>query len=122
MIFLPVLIVILSEVLVDWLKHAFITKFNHIRPSVYGRFIDVLCKDLVGNEYYENQSDKDKKLKPFIDKSPAVSRRSKSKDLSLSFKVLLPAGNLLAYLPTTVFKNCLPILSCTSKTAPSDSS
>ncbi|KAI8451012.1 hypothetical protein BY996DRAFT_6416818 [Phakopsora pachyrhizi] len=48
--------------------------------------------------------------------------QSKSKDLSLSFKVLLPVGNLLAYLPTTVFKNCLPILSCTSKTAPSDSS
>ncbi|CAH7683183.1 hypothetical protein PPACK8108_LOCUS16557 [Phakopsora pachyrhizi] len=48
--------------------------------------------------------------------------RSKSKDLSLSFKVLFPVCNLLAYLPTTVFKNCLPILSCTSKTAPSDSS
>ena len=32
--------------LVDWLKHAFITKFNHIRPSVYERYIDVLCRDL----------------------------------------------------------------------------
>lgn len=28
-IFSPALIVILSEMLVDWLKHAFITKFNH---------------------------------------------------------------------------------------------
>lgn len=28
-IFSPVLIVILSEMFVDWLKHAFITKFNH---------------------------------------------------------------------------------------------
>jgi len=35
-----------SEMLVDWLKHAFITKFNHIRPSVYERYIDVLCRDL----------------------------------------------------------------------------
>jgi hypothetical protein len=35
-----------SEMLVDWLKHAFITKFNHIRPSVYERFTDVLCRDL----------------------------------------------------------------------------
>ncbi|KAI8454017.1 hypothetical protein BY996DRAFT_8487244 [Phakopsora pachyrhizi] len=50
------------------------------------------------------------------------SSRSKTKDLSLSFKMLLPVCNLLAYLPTTVFKNFLPILSCTSKTAPSDSS
>jgi hypothetical protein len=29
----PALIVIMSEMLVDWLKHAFITKFNHIRPG-----------------------------------------------------------------------------------------
>lgn len=32
---------------VDWLKHAFITKFNHIRASVYGRFADVLAKDVL---------------------------------------------------------------------------
>ncbi|KAJ9101815.1 hypothetical protein QFC21_003154 [Naganishia friedmannii] len=43
----PVLIVILSEMAVDWLKHAFITKFNHIRSSVYDRYLDVLCKDVV---------------------------------------------------------------------------
>lgn len=42
----PVLTVMVSEVLVDWLKHAFIAKFNHIRPSVYERYIDVLCRDL----------------------------------------------------------------------------
>lgn len=38
--------ILLSEIIVDWLKHAFITKFNHIRPSVYERYIDVLCRDL----------------------------------------------------------------------------
>ena len=38
--------VLVSEMVVDWLKHAFITKFNHIRPSVYERYIDVLCRDL----------------------------------------------------------------------------
>lgn len=42
----PVLTVLVSEMLVDWLKHAFITKFNHIRPSVYERYTDVLCRDL----------------------------------------------------------------------------
>lgn len=36
----------ISEMLVDWLKHAFITKFNHVRPSVYERYTDVLCRDL----------------------------------------------------------------------------
>jgi len=79
-IFSPVLVVMLSEVLVDWLKHAFITKFNHIRPSVYGRFIDVLCKDLVSDHHQiikhdENDTTDDQDMKPFVDKSPAVSRR-----------------------------------------------
>jgi len=61
----PALIVLASETLVDWLKHAFITKFNHIRPAVYGRFVDVLCKDLLG--WPGGQ--------PFFDQSPVVSRR-----------------------------------------------
>jgi hypothetical protein len=44
---MPFIMVLGSEVLVDWCKHAFITKFNHIRPSIYGRFMDVLCLDFV---------------------------------------------------------------------------
>ena len=32
---------------VDWLKHAFITKFNHVRASVYDRFMDILAKDVL---------------------------------------------------------------------------
>jgi hypothetical protein len=43
----PVVMVIVSELIVDWLKHAFITKFNQIRPSIYGKYIDILCRDLV---------------------------------------------------------------------------
>jgi hypothetical protein len=43
----PVLFVIISEMVVDWLKHAFITKFNHVRASIYGRFTDVLAKDVL---------------------------------------------------------------------------
>lgn len=44
--------VMLSETLVDWLKHAFITKFNHIRPSVYERYTDVLCRDLASGSAF----------------------------------------------------------------------
>lgn len=43
----PVLFVLMSEMVVDWLKHAFISKFNHVRASVYGRFTDVLAKDVL---------------------------------------------------------------------------
>ncbi|ORY54081.1 eukaryotic membrane protein family-domain-containing protein [Leucosporidium creatinivorum] len=67
-IFSPALIVLISECFVDWLKHAFITKFNHIRPKVYGRFIDVLCKDLVVGAGRRTSE-------PFVDQSPLVSRR-----------------------------------------------
>ncbi|KAJ3088408.1 hypothetical protein HK102_008824 [Quaeritorhiza haematococci] len=46
----PVIVVLGTEVIVDWLKHAFITKFNQIRVDVYGRFGDSLCRDLVGGD------------------------------------------------------------------------
>ncbi|SPO24328.1 uncharacterized protein UTRI_03596 [Ustilago trichophora] len=68
----PVCIVLASECIVDWLKHAFITKFNHIRPAVYGRFMDVLCRDLVvGGPSTKETSRKH----TFVDQSPIISRR-----------------------------------------------
>lgn len=34
-----------SEVVVDWIKHGFMTKFNLIEPSIYRRFSRILCGD-----------------------------------------------------------------------------
>ena len=45
----PFLLVLGSEMFVDWLKHAYITKFNQYKPEVYSKFFDVLAKD-----YYSN--------------------------------------------------------------------
>ena len=47
----PFFLVLGTETVVDWVKHAYITKFNNIKPIVYGRFLDVLSKD-----YYSNAS------------------------------------------------------------------
>ncbi|KAI5778391.1 eukaryotic membrane protein family-domain-containing protein [Geopyxis carbonaria] len=47
----PFFMVIGSEMLVDWLKHAYITKFNNVRPIVYERFLDVQCKDYHSHAY-----------------------------------------------------------------------
>ncbi|KAL7271565.1 hypothetical protein RUND412_005663 [Rhizina undulata] len=47
----PFLLVLGSEMLVDWLKHAYITKFNNIRPVVYEKFLDVLCKDYYSHAF-----------------------------------------------------------------------
>jgi hypothetical protein len=50
----PFLLVLGSEMVVDWLKHAYITKFNQTKPEVYDKFLDVLAKD-----YYADVSTSD---------------------------------------------------------------
>ncbi|KAG7140350.1 Endoplasmic reticulum membrane protein 65 like [Verticillium longisporum] len=47
----PFLIVIGSEILVDTIKHAYINKFNKIRPTFYSRILDILCKDYYTNAF-----------------------------------------------------------------------
>ncbi len=47
----PFLLVLGSEMLVDWIKHSYISKFNNVKPAVYQRYLDVLAKD-----YYTNVS------------------------------------------------------------------
>lgn len=61
----PLGMVFISELVVDWLKHAFITKFNHIHPDVYLRFMDTLSKDFESGHAETT----------LADQSPAVSRR-----------------------------------------------
>lgn len=45
----PFVVVIGSEMVVDWIKHAYVNKFNNIKPNFYSRILDILCKD-----YYTN--------------------------------------------------------------------
>ncbi|CAM1505856.1 Fc.00g114930.m01.CDS01 [Cosmosporella sp. VM-42] len=47
----PFLIVIGSEMLVDTIKHAYVTKFNNIKPAFYTRILDILCKDYYTNAF-----------------------------------------------------------------------
>ena len=47
----PFVVVIGSEMVVDWIKHAYVNKFNNIKPNFYSRILDILCKD-----YYTNVS------------------------------------------------------------------
>ncbi|KAL9012943.1 MAG: hypothetical protein Q9173_002338 [Seirophora scorigena] len=51
LLFQPFLLVLGSEVLVDWLKHCYITKFNNTKPAIYGRFLDVFAKDYYTNAF-----------------------------------------------------------------------
>lgn len=43
----PMLTVLGLEVLVDWIKHLYITKFNRLRPRLYTRFLHVISRDFV---------------------------------------------------------------------------
>lgn len=54
----PFVVVIGIEMLVDWIKHAYINKFNNVKPTIYRRMLDILCKD-----YYTNVS---RNLRPFL--------------------------------------------------------
>ncbi|CAK7200464.1 hypothetical protein SEUCBS139899_003159 [Sporothrix eucalyptigena] len=47
----PFLIVIGSEMVVDWIKHGYINKFNNIKPTFYSRILDILCKDYYTNAF-----------------------------------------------------------------------
>ncbi|KAL8776464.1 MAG: hypothetical protein Q9213_008260, partial [Squamulea squamosa] len=52
-LFQPMLLVFLTEMVVDNIKHAFITKFNNTKPAIYGRFHDILAKDYYSNAFAE---------------------------------------------------------------------
>ncbi|OLN87110.1 Endoplasmic reticulum membrane protein 65 [Colletotrichum chlorophyti] len=47
----PFLIVLGSEMLVDTIKHAYVNKFNNIKPTFYSRILDILCKDYYTNAF-----------------------------------------------------------------------
>jgi len=47
----PFVLVLGSEMIVDWIKHAYTNKFNNVKPAIYQRYLDVLAKD-----YYTNVS------------------------------------------------------------------
>ncbi|KAK4223813.1 putative eukaryotic membrane protein [Podospora fimiseda] len=51
----PFIVVISSEVIVDWIKHAYVNKFNNIKPTFYGRILDILCKDYYTNVFVTPQ-------------------------------------------------------------------
>ncbi|KAH6574249.1 hypothetical protein BASA60_005636 [Batrachochytrium salamandrivorans] len=85
----PIIIVYITEILVDWLKHAFITKFNGISPSVYERYRDSLCRDLLGETKKAPAVTDDETMKmASVDRSPIVARRIGFVSIPLSCLVI----------------------------------
>jgi hypothetical protein len=89
----PVATVLLSEIVVDWLKHAFITKFNHIRPSVYDRYADVLSQDLASaSPLARHYPFSAVRKHNYVDQSPLVARRLGFASLPLACLTMLIAA------------------------------
>lgn len=51
------LLVLLAEVLVDWVKHAFVTRFNAISWQVYREYLTSLAYDLASSKLHTATSD-----------------------------------------------------------------
>jgi hypothetical protein len=94
----------LSETLVDWLKHAFITKFNHIRPSVYERYKDVLCRDLASGSRLSARKHS------YVDQSPVVARRLGFASLPLAVLTILIGTQALMLLASSATPSSVPTL------------
>ncbi|KAI3333705.1 DUF747-domain-containing protein [Ustulina deusta] len=47
----PFVVVVGIEMIVDWIKHAYINKFNNVKPTIYRRMLDILCKDYYTNAF-----------------------------------------------------------------------
>ncbi|KAI9294513.1 DUF747-domain-containing protein [Neoconidiobolus thromboides FSU 785] len=71
----PAAIILICEILVDWIKHSFVTKFNHIRPTVYTRYLDILCKDFAKPPKHLLNQTNSPSLTKFPDQSSIVARR-----------------------------------------------
>lgn len=41
----PLVTVFSSEIIIDWVKHAYITKFNRFKPQIYDKFYLIMYKD-----------------------------------------------------------------------------
>lgn len=50
MVSLPIFNIFMSEILVDWIKHAYITKFNRIRPQIYDKYFYIMYRDHATNQ------------------------------------------------------------------------
>ncbi|EJT47039.1 hypothetical protein A1Q1_04282 [Trichosporon asahii var. asahii CBS 2479] len=76
------------------LSHAFIAKFNHVRATVYGRFTDILAKDVLLAGTYKTEGRNKKK-------SPLVSRRLGIANIPLAVLVVRIGAQIFGMLTSS---------------------
>jgi hypothetical protein len=81
------IMVVIAEVIVDWLKHAFITKFNEISAEVYQDFTITLAFDVVRSHEIDS----------FTDFSDQVSRRMGFIPIPISIMLIRVIGQSIDF-------------------------
>ena len=82
--------VLIAEVLVDWTKHAFISKFNRIDASVYEKYLVILSRDLSSSRAESGAT---------LDHTHQVSRRLGLVSLPLAAVIIRMLGKFLNAVP-----------------------
>ncbi|KAI8323096.1 DUF747-domain-containing protein, partial [Martensiomyces pterosporus] len=85
----PMLMVLGSEILIDWIKHAFITKLNWIRPEIYSHYIDILSRDLACSRSGTAARASVTQPQLFVDQSSRVARRLGLSPMPLACLIML---------------------------------
>lgn len=95
----PTIIVIGSELLVDWLKHSYITKYNKIKPKIYERFINVLSNDFLEIHHLETSHNSIEEVNyKTINTNRNLSIRTGLPVLALNVVVMKISGPSIQYL------------------------
>ncbi|KIH57109.1 eukaryotic membrane protein [Ancylostoma duodenale] len=84
-----ILMVVGAELLVDWLKHAFITKFNEINAEVYRDFTITIAYDVVRSRDTSAFSDYSDQVRGFLYSSASVTNFVRWKGFSQSQALLV---------------------------------
>lgn len=96
-------LIFIMEIIVDWIKHSFITKFNLISPSIYTKFRSIFYMDSILFRSGSGRTKSGIKLLYYLDRSDAISRR-------LGF-VPVPLGCVMVYSILQTYKSHLASLS-----------
>lgn len=104
----PCLIVMGTEVAVDWVKHAFIIKFNNLSPSAYRRFQESLCRDMLGvKQLAESGTENPTRVGVGADRSPLVAKRVGFVSIPLAcvvIRVFIQILQIIGIVPEALFE------------------
>lgn len=88
MLVYPSIYVFGSEILVDWLKHCFITKYNFLSHKIYNSYLKILINDFIEIQFKKNYSKKNNNSSTLTEFDIINSNKNISKRLGLPIFII----------------------------------